>query len=145
MGSPFKWNPPALQLSMLHAKDTLILARSLCSEVTGPFFLWPWARWASADWKQSGMCSSDLCCLRKCWHLVRVAAGAISERLHPSLVLPTHCIRPSSGEPPRAVVIATAWACWCPWGSLLDRIPCRLLPAKGRAPSAELLFMFAHV
>lgn len=37
MGSPFKWNPPASQQS-LHAKDAFILARTLRSEVTGPFF-----------------------------------------------------------------------------------------------------------
>lgn len=72
---------------------------------------------------------------------------AISERLDPSLFLPSlySSIRLSFGEPTRAVVIATGRACWCPWGLLLDRILWRPLPAKDRAPSAERLCMFADV
>lgn len=102
---------------MLHAKDALIVTRRLGWEVRGLIFfilffifLWP-CTWLS-------LCRLETIRYALPWPLLpkeMLASGldgrrAISEHLDPSLFLPSHysSIHLSLGEPPRAVVIATA-------------------------------------
>lgn len=109
------------------------------------FFGDPGPDWASADGKQSGRRCTDLCCLRKRWHLVSVAAGQ-SQRawIHHYSCSPTTPLSAWALANHKGCCHSNGQACWCPWGSLLDRIPRCPFLAKGWALSAKRLCVFAH-
>lgn len=102
--------------------------------------------------KQSATRCTDLCCLRKCWHLVPVAAGqsqrAWTRRYSRPPTTPPPA--PSSGEPPMGRRHSNGRACCRPWG---NRSSTEFLgvsiAAKGRCPpqpnSRAAVYVYAHV
>lgn len=85
-------------------------------------------------WSRAGMRCPDLWCLRKSWHLATVAAGwsarasgHITILIHPLSLRP-----PELQQATESCSHSNGQACWCPWGSFLDRIPRRPLSVKGQ-------------